>query len=124
MSELEERINSVLGDPAQLEQISRLARSLMGGGENTGPQGGGPAPQGNTGDILGQLGVDGESIARISRMFSTQSAGGSGSSRALLEAMKPYLSDKRRQKVDKALKIAHLAKLAGLAMGEMEGGND
>ena len=123
MSELEERINSVLGDPSQLEQITRLARSLMGGGENNAPQSGGSAPQGNAADIISQLGVDGDSIARISRIFSAQS-GSAGSSHALLEAMKPYLSDKRRQKVDKALKIARLAKLAGLAMGETEGGND
>ena len=41
--------------------------------------------------------------------------------KALLEAMKPYLSEKRRQKMDKALKIARLARIAGIAMGETEG---
>ena len=38
---------------------------------------------------------------------------------SLLEAMKPYLSEKRRAKMDKAIKIAGLARIARLAMGEM-----
>ena len=39
----------------------------------------------------------------------------------LLEAMRPYLSEKRRSKMDKAMKIAWLAQIARLAMGEMGG---
>ena len=40
---------------------------------------------------------------------------------ALLEAMKPWLSEKRRHKVDRAVKIARMAKLAEMAMGEGAG---
>lgn len=40
----------------------------------------------------------------------------------LLQAMEPYLSEKRRGKMDKALKIARLARIAKAAMGE-EGGD-
>ena len=119
MSELEERINAVLGDPAQMEKITKMARSLMGGGAEN-PQ---SAPAQSGAGMLGELGLDGEAMGRLSRLLSAQSSPGAG--QAMLEAMRPYLSDKRRQKVDKALKIARLAKLAGLAMGEMEGsGND
>ena len=32
MSELEDKINAVLGDPKQMEQITKLAKSFMGGG--------------------------------------------------------------------------------------------
>lgn len=118
MSELEERINAVLGDPAQMEKITKMARSLMGGGGNEQQP---PSAQSGA-DMLGNLGLDGETMSRISRLISSQSSPGAG--QAMLEAMRPYLSDKRRQKVDKALKIARLAKLAGLAMGEMEGGGN
>lgn len=38
--------------------------------------------------------------------------------RALLEAMKPFLSEKRRNKMDKAMKLARLAGLAGIAAAE------
>ena len=41
-----------------------------------------------------------------------------GREQALLEAMKPYLSEKRRGKLDRALRLARMAKLAGLALGE------
>ena len=40
-------------------------------------------------------------------------------SRHLLEAMKPYLAEKRRRKIDRAMKLARLASLAELAAGEM-----
>lgn len=33
----------------------------------------------------------------------------------LLEAMRPYLSEKRRSKMDKAMKIAKLASIASIA---------
>ena len=56
-------------------------------------------------------------IGRIGRLLS---AGGERDreKKALLEAMKPYLSPKRREKMDKAMKIARLARIAGIAMGE------
>ena len=31
MSEFEDKLNSVLGDPAQMEKIANLAKTLMGG---------------------------------------------------------------------------------------------
>ena len=34
MSELEDKINGILGDPAQMEKIAGLAKSLMGGGDS------------------------------------------------------------------------------------------
>mgnify|MGYP004550994531 FL=1 len=41
----------------------------------------------------------------------------------LLEAMKPYLAEKRRAKMERALKLAKLAKFAELALGEFGGEN-
>ena len=38
--------------------------------------------------------------------------------RALLEAMRPYLSEKRRVKMDRAVRIARLASIASVALGE------
>ena len=39
MSELEDKISGILGDPAQMEKITKLAQSLMGG-VSAGPPGG------------------------------------------------------------------------------------
>ena len=107
MSEFEDRINSILGDPAQMEKITQMAKSLMGG-EN--------APQENTDAPL--PGLDAEMLGRLSRLMSDGSAQNS-EQRALLEAMRPYLSEKRRHKMDKALQLARFARIARIAMKEM-----
>lgn len=130
MSELEDRINSILGDPAQMEQITNLAKSLMGGDAAAQTQGNGSG-QGAAGmeqlakGLMGgeDLGIDPGMLMRISRLMS---AGNTQSSekKALLEAMKPYLSEKRRTKMDRAIRMARLAKMAQLAMGELREGGD
>ena len=109
MGELEDRINGILGDPSQMEQITRLAQSLMGGGD------------GDSTDSSPLPGIDSAMLRKISRMMSS-SAG--SKNEALLAAMKPYLSEKRRGKMDKAMKLARLARIAQLAMNETEDGND
>ena len=47
---------------------------------------------------------------------------GDENKRALLEALKPYLSETRRGKLDRAMKLTRMAKLARLAMGELGNG--
>ena len=106
MNELEEQINRVLNDPEQLEQITRLARSFMG--EETAPIPPSPSLP------------DAETISRLRTLMSDPG----GQERALIEAMKPYLSEKRRGKLDKAMRIARLAGLARRALGEGNGEND
>ncbi len=127
MSELEDRVNSILNDPAQMDKIANLAKSLMGGEGKAQKQS--EAPERDTGGLgsiaelarsfMGDDGVlDGAALGRISRVLSASGAQ-DNEKRALLEAMKPYMSEKRRTKMDKAIKIARLAKIAKIAMGEM-----
>ena len=120
MSELEDRINSVLNDPAQMEKIAGLARSLMGGEGNADAVGGfsglTDALSGIQGGFSGVPDIDPAIIKRVSTLMS--SGEGGNDKRALLEAMRPYLSEKRRQKMDKALQIARIARIARIAMGE------
>lgn len=122
MSEFEDRVNSILSDPAQMDKITKIAKSLMGG-EAAEPEersGGGENP------LAAFLGSDGEEMAalgRISRALGAQTQQDKEKT-ALLEAMKPYLSEKRRRKMDKAMKIARLTRIARAAMGESGGDND
>ena len=117
MGELEERINSVLNDPKQMEQILGMARSLMGGGgEAQSKDGGGLS------SLLQGLGSEPEPglAERLGGLL--RESGGERDRRALLEAMKPWLSERRRGKLERALRLAKLARLASFALGE-EGGH-
>ncbi|MDY4488839.1 MAG: hypothetical protein SPE18_12450 [Candidatus Limivicinus sp.] len=132
MSEFEDRINSVLNDPEQMDKIANLAKSLMGG----------EGQRADTGDggMMGKLGelakglsgggsaaqespaIDPAMLGKIGRLMKAGNAQNSNE-RALLEAMKPYLTEKRRQKMDRALQLAKLARIARIAMGEMGEGD-
>lgn len=106
VNELEERINSVLSDPAQLEKLTGLAQRLMGGTDEP------PADMPDMG-LLAKL------AAGLRGAESEP-----GRERALLAAMRPYLSEGRREKMDRAVKLAKMAKLAQRVLGEMGGGHD
>jgi len=139
MSGLEEQLGSILGDGEKMRQISELAQELFGGGEGSPPpeSGGGPdlaalaqtllgggasetgpGTQGSPGITAPETAL----LGRIGRLLRRDS--GDSRQRALLEAMKPYLSEKRRSRMDRAMQLAHMAKLAQLAMGEMGGDED
>ena len=132
MSEFEDRINSVLNDPEQMDKIANLAKSLMGGK--------GQSADAGDGGMMGKLGelaksfsgggsatqespaIDPAMLGKIGRLMKAGNAQNSNE-RALLEAMKPYLTEKRRQKMDRALQLAKLARIARIAMGEMGEGD-
>ena len=101
MDELSGQIRELLGDPKQMAQIMDLAQSLMGGaaappaGEEAAPP---PVPP--------------------------RPADSGGERQALLRALEPYLSEKRRRKLERAMRITRRAQLAKLAHGEMGGAGD
>ena len=100
MSEFEDRLNRILSDPAEMEKISRLASQLMGGeGADSAP----PPADGGIPDLSGVLGRLG-------------SLGGKSDKSALLAALSPYLKPDRRQKLQKALRLAQAARIAGVAL--------
>ena len=112
MDDLERQLNSILSDPKQMEQIAVLARSIMGDGAQGNPSpepGPGPGP--------------GPDAALLGRIASLMQSGGEGREQALLKAMAPYLSEKRRGKLNNALRLAKLARIARLAM-ETGGGDE
>ena len=133
MSEFEDRINSVLNDPEQMDKIANLAKSLMGGGDGQGADAGDGGMMGKLGELAkglsggGSAGqespaIDPAMLGKIGRLMKAGNAQ-SSNERALLEAMKPYLTEKRRQKMDRALQLAKLARIARIAMGEMGEGD-
>ncbi|MFR6426076.1 MAG: hypothetical protein ACLUNO_11470 [Oscillospiraceae bacterium] len=108
MDELGEKLDALLHDPQQLGRIAQLASSLVGdGGDRSQP----PS------DRSRSLASTQDSCAGCSRPL--RGGGRDSASRHLLEAMKPYLAEKRRRKIDRAMKLARLASLAELAAEEM-----
>ena len=110
MDDLEGQIRQVLNDPAQMAQIMGLAQSLMGGSGSEKPQES-PPPAPSDGGLLGKLGA----------LMGKPAAPGGGSQQALLQAMRPFLSEKRQRKIDRALQITRMAHLAKMAMQGLGG---
>ncbi|HIS97759.1 MAG TPA: hypothetical protein IAD42_07285 [Candidatus Scatomorpha pullistercoris] len=102
MDDFGDKLNAILSDPAALSRISELAKSVMGGESRPGDTQADEPDPGLMAKLAGLLGRN--SVKREER--------------ALLEAMKPFLSEKRRNKMDKAMKLARLAGLAGIAAAE------
>ena len=110
MGEWEDRLNQVLNDPKQMEQITQLAQSLMGGGQAD------ASPL----DGLAEHGVDPGLPGRVARLLNEEQ-GEDRARQGLLTAMKPYLYPRRQEKLDRAMKLARLSHLARLALGEEDG---
>ena len=109
MSEFEDKLNHILSDPQEMEKISRLAAQLMGGSADNGHDDAPPSPGGALPDLSGILGKLGNT-------------GGKSDKAALLSALSPYLRPDRRQKLQKAMRLAQAARIAGVAL-EAYGGD-
>lgn len=115
MGELEDKISAVLGDPEQLGRLTKMAQNLMGGTDGVGDRlkelfGGSSSPTKDEDER--------EMLAGMTRVM--QGLSHKNEHTALLEAMKPYLTEKRRNKMDKAMKLAKMARVAELAFGKGE----
>jgi len=108
MSELEERLNAVLSDPAELSRLTQMASRLMGGaGEKTPPE---KEAAPSAGDGLASLAAG-----------ALQSLKGRGGKPPLLEGVAPYISAERQQRLERALRLASAARWALPALREMGG---
>ena len=136
MSELEEKLNSLLSNPDAMAQVMQLAQNLsLSGAEDSGnaqtptpPPGSGTASNGtpNAGDLsamLSQLtgGLDPELLTRLLPVGSQMNRPESSETSALLYALQPFLREKRRDKVARAAQLAKLIHLAKIFLTTREG---
>lgn len=115
MSEFEDKLNSILSDPEQMANITRLAGQLMGttAGESESQEPSAAAKPENGMFDSGMLG-------RLQGLMGTLSGQDDGKS-GLVKALAPYLREDRRARLEKAMRLAKAAKLAGAAIGEFGG---
>ena len=112
---LEEKLSQVLNDPNSMAQLMSFAQSL-GMAPPDAPPPPGPPPGAPPGD---------DAFVRGILQLVRQANQTDGPQEALLAALKPYLRPERREKLDRALRIARISQLAGSALkqhGALPGG--
>jgi len=122
MGDFENKMNDLLKSPESMEQILKLARSLSGnsdeqksGTERSEP--GNVHEQPETPESGG--GIDPKLMGLFGAAL--KEYGSPNDKAALISALKPYLKSDRREKIDKALQIAKLAKMAKTVIPEFGG---
>ena len=105
MSELEEKLNQVLGNPQMMQQIMALAQSM---GSSSSRQE--PSPEAKPEPAQGLPQMDLGMIQKVAGMAS--STGVDANQKALLRALGPYISRDRVGKLEKAMRAAKMAAFA------------
>lgn len=126
MSELEDKLNKILSSPADMEKIMGIARSFSGSsGAQTSaesPTGGAPAVPDLASMASVLKDIDPKMMGLMGRLIGEYTSGKNDKA-VLLNAIKPYLKEDRRSKIDKAAELAKLARLAKVAFREFSGGD-
>ena len=126
MSEFEDKLNSLLSDPAGMAQVVQLAQQLsgsLGGGESTVPPSSPPPmPQADApgpGGLPG--GLDPKLIARFLPLLQAYSRDQSNTMQ-LLTALRPYLKEEKQGKIQRAARLARLICVGKQFFKDWEGG--
>ena len=105
MDDLSQKLADMLNDPDTLNQVRQMAESILG--EEKKEEQSSKIP--DLGDILGGADI-GSIISIISKLKSSEN----DDKTRLLYALKPHLSEPRREKVDTAIKIMKAIELLPL----------
>lgn len=109
MDDMEAKIGAILGNPDMMAQIMSMAQTF-GGGAPSPP----PPPQQPAIPAL----PDGLDIGMITKLAGmANSANVDNDQRALLFALRPYLTNERIGKLERAMRAAKLAGLATTLLG-------
>lgn len=103
MDDLSEKLAGLLNDPETMERVRQMAENLLGDGA---------AEQPATENISNML--PGEELGAIMSIIGQLKNTGNDSRTQLLSALKPHLSEPKREKVDTAIKILRLLELLPL----------
>lgn len=132
MAELEEQLSAILDNPEAMGQIMSLARSLSGGGRGEEKTAGPtlrPEPpreesQEDPLDLSSLLGqVDPGMLQMGMRLFREYQEKDDRNA-ALLAALRPFLKEDRRSKLDRALELVRMLRLIRAALGAVGGKGD
>lgn len=103
MENLESGLQAILGNPQMMQQIMSIAQNFQAEPE---PQ---PPP------AEGFPEIDFATVQKLTSLIGK--TGVDAQQRALLQALRPYLSSQRVQKLEKAMRAAKLAGIASTFLG-------
>ena len=115
MSELDEKLNSILSNPAMMQQIMSLAQAMNASQPQKQEPPPPPKPPQPTMPAIPD--IDPNLLRSLSNM--TRQGGIDQNQQALLKALSPYLSQSRVNKLERAMRAA---KMAGLASAFLNSG--
>lgn len=133
MSDFEDKLNSLLSNPESMNQIMELAKKLGVNQQQPAPtqpsaeavieQQDEPAEPVTAADPepVHNSGIDPALISGIMQVLGNVNVADDRHSN-LINALKPYLKDDRQERLDKAIMVAQLAKMARSAMLPPESG--
>lgn len=122
MADFSEMLNGILSNPQAMQQIMSLAQSLGLQGQGGQPQQSAPAPpppppqlpqlpqQPNQPDPMQLL----QGFLQMSKQM-----GGDERQLALFQALKPFVRPDRAEKLDRAIQVAKISRLAGNALQKL-----
>lgn len=113
MDEMEEKLGSILNNPQLMQQVMSMAQSLS---QTSNQQPKQEAPRQSDSAPQALPDIDLSMVQKLSGL-----AGQSGIDReqkALLNALGPYLSRQRVEKLEKAMRAAKMARLASTFIGQ------
>lgn len=126
MSELQDKLNSLLSDPAGMAQVVQLAQQLSSTMEPSAaptPKSGAPTPPPSPNPPPSTAlpgGIDLGTVSRFLPMLQALSLDQSHSMQ-LLNALRPYLKEEKQGKVERAARLARLITVGKRFLTEWEG---
>lgn len=126
MSELQDKLNSLLSDPAGMAQVVQLAQQLSSTMEPSAaptPQSGAPTPPPSPNPPPSTAlpgGIDLSTVSRFLPMLQALSSDQSHSMQ-LLNVLRPYLKEEKQGKVERAARLARLITVGKRFLTEWEG---
>ena len=130
MAEFEDKLNSILGNQAAMNQIMALARSLSGEQEPVPPALEPPAEEGTytsaaeeaeQPELSAMLGQLDPKMLQAGMEIIRQVQSTEDRNTALLRSLRPFLREEKQARLDRAIQIARMTKLIRAALGALGG---
>lgn len=122
MSEFEDKLQSILGDPQAMGQIMALAQSISGGSSAPEPPPDEP-PQAQPSETPDALSGLDPRLLRLGTRLLAEYQRTDGRNEALLAALQPFLREPRHAEMDRAIRIARLAHVIRVALDAFREGD-